>query len=91
LLNFLCGVPFLPPLFHIFFLLLYYEKVDTHTFVSVYFHFTGAIRNTEVRLLRLLIVVHGLGENEAGVLAEGEVDAPGGGEDQQTVAAVILQ
>ena len=41
LLHFRCGVPFFPisspP-----FLYLTTKKVDTHTFVSVYFHFTGA-------------------------------------------------
>ena len=35
--------PFLSHIFASFPNSLYYEKVDTHTFVSVYFHFTGAV------------------------------------------------
>lgn len=50
-----------------------------------------ALRDSEGRLLRLLIVIGGLGKDEAGILAEGEIDAPGGGEDQQAVAAVIFE
>src|SRR5699024_6801827 len=48
LLHFRCGVPFfpifLPPFLH-----LTTKKVDTHTFVSVYFQFTGAAHGSHAR------------------------------------------
>ena len=68
LLHFRCGVPFFPISSHPF-LYLTTKKVDTHTFVSVYFHFTGApsILGQVLDIAPAALVLLGLKEAELGM------------------------